>query len=122
MPAFLRIIRFTKMTALLAAIWSISYVVLIVGWQILTFIREGNWPAASVKFVLTFGHDQNVTYTTAATRGIARGDVPGAFDRLLEAPAILPLLCAAALLIAFFLWLSRLENNMRRNEIIRDHK
>jgi hypothetical protein len=53
------------------------------------------------------GH--GVIYETARTRGIAGNQLTDASDGLLQIPAIVPLLFAAVLLIAFYLWLSHIE-------------
>ena len=45
LPASLRLIRFARMTALVADIWTIFCAVLIVGWQMIIFLREGSWHA-----------------------------------------------------------------------------
>ena len=106
--ALLRLIRWAKVTALVAATWTISYVFLIVSWQISNFVRESDWPAVSIKFVLKeLGSNRAAIYETAATRGI--GGSRMSFDKLLELPAIVPLLFVAALLTAFYLWLSHIE-------------
>ena len=112
--ALLRLIRWAKITALVATIWTISYVILIVGWQISGFVRESDWPAMSVKFVLKeLGSSRTAIYETAATRGI--GGSYMSFDKLLELPAIVPLLLVAALLTAFYLWLSHIEKQYPKN-------
>ena len=110
MPAFFRLIRFARMAALIADLWTIAYVFLIVGWQINIFLKEGSWPALSVKSALnTLGRDHHVIYATAQTRGDEANHLSNAVDALLQVPAIVPLLLAAALLTAFYKWLKDVE-------------
>ena len=116
MIAFLRLIRLAKIATLVAAVWTTSYVVLIVGWQASVFLSEGDWPAVSIKFVLNeLAYGRAAIYETAATRGIGGSHLPSAFNELLQLPAIVPLLFAAALLTVFYLWLSQTEKQYSKN-------
>ena len=98
------------MVALIADLWTIAYVFLLVSWQISFFLKEGSWPALSVKSALTtLGRDRHVIYATAQTRGDEGNHLSNAVDALLQVPAIVPLLLAAALLTAFYKWLKDVE-------------
>ncbi len=110
MTAFLRFIRCAKIAALIAGIWTISYVFLIVAWQIVIFLSGGDWPAVPVKFVLNrLKYGRGIIYETASTRGIGGSHLETASNALLQLPAIVPLLFAAVLLAIFYLWLSHTE-------------
>ena len=112
MPAFLRLIRFTRMTALVADLWTILYVVLIVGWQITSLLREGSWPALPLSSVINkLGYERGGIYATASAHEIESSVV----DALLRVPAIVPLLLASALLTAFYLWLASTEKTYSGN-------
>jgi hypothetical protein len=96
LPAFLRLIRFTKITVLIADIWTILYAVSIFGWQMASLLREGNWAAMPLSYVLGYNRGAPV-------------------DAVLRVPAIVPLLFAAALLTAFYLWLTHIEKRYSGN-------
>jgi hypothetical protein len=107
--AFPRLIRFAKVTALVADLWTISYIVLVGGWQTYVFLSAGDWPALPVKSVLEKSTNGRAIYEVAATRGIGGNHSPNPFEALLQLPAIVPLLFAAVLLTIFYLWLSHIE-------------
>ena len=113
MSASLRLIRFARMTALLANVLTIFCAVLIVGWQTIIFLREGNWHALPLSFVLN-SDSRGEVYSTASIAKIERGHLANLADALLQAPVIMPLLLAAALLTAFYLWLSNIERQYPR--------
>ena len=107
MPASLDFIRFARMTALVADIWTMFCAVLIAGWQMIIFLREGRWHALPLSSVFgTLESSRGEVYSTASTDKIERGHVTNLVDVLLQVPVIVPLLLGAALLTAFYLWLS----------------
>ena len=113
---FLRIIRFSKMAALVADIWTLLYAVFIVGWQITFFVRNGDWPALPLASVINKLESSRVaTYATASVGEIQKGQLPNVTDTLLRIPAIVLLLLAAALLTAFYRWLTHIENRYLEN-------
>ena len=109
MPAFLRLIRFTRMTALVADIWTILYAVLIVGWQITSLLREGSWPALPLSSIIN-----KLEYNRGAIDATASAGT-NVVDALLRVPAIVPVLLAAVLLTAFYLWLTDIEKRYSGN-------
>jgi hypothetical protein len=112
LPAFLRLIRFTRMTALVANIWTIFYAVLIVSWQIENFLKARSWPALPLSFVINkLEYEPGAIYATASAHEIESSVV----DALLRVPVIVPLLLASALLTAFYLWLARTEKRYSGN-------
>jgi hypothetical protein len=113
--AFPRLIRFAKITALVADLWTISYVVLIGGWQTYIYLSAGDWPAVPVKSVLEKLKTSREIYEVAATRGIGGGHFPNQFDALLQTPVIVPLLFAGVLLTVFYFWLSHIEKQHLKN-------
>lgn len=116
MTLFHRLIRFAKMTALVADIWTILYAVLIVGWQITSFLREGSWPALPLASVINkLELSGGAIHTTASIGKIQRGQLEYVTDAMRSVPAIVLLLLAAALLTAFYLWLTDMEKRYSRN-------
>ena len=82
--------------------------VLIVGWQVIYWIHDGVWNVWSVSYVFTsLESNRRVTYVTASSDKLDAHQ--GVVDFLLEIPAIVPLLIAAALLLAFYLRLTIIE-------------
>ena len=98
------------MAALVADIWTILYAVLIIGWQIIQLLREGSWPAlplSSIISKLEFNH--GAIYGTASAGEMETSQLANVIDAMLRVPVIVPLLLAAALLTAFYLWLTDIE-------------
>ena len=90
----------------MALAWTSVYATLIVGWQIRGFFATERWPTLPLSYVVyKIGHEQEEVYTTTSS---VKPDV-GMADALLQVPVIAILLFAAALLILFYLWLSRAE-------------
>ena len=120
MPAFLRLIRFTRITALVADIWTIFCAVLIVGWQMIIFFREGSWHALPLSSVFNAPkYSRGEIYSTASIDKIERSHLTNLADALLQVPIIVPLLLGAALLTVFYLWLVDTESRCLGNKIIR---
>ena len=104
------------MTALVADIWTILYAVLIVGWQITSLLREGSWPALPLSSIINkLEFNRGAIYATASTGEIERSQLANVIDAMLRVPAIVPLLLAAALLTAFYLWLTDIEKQYSGN-------
>jgi len=104
------------MTALVADIWTILYAVLIVGWQITSLLREGSWPALPLSSIINkLEFNRGAIYATASADEIERSQLANVIDAMLRVPAIVPLLLAAALLTAFYLWLTDIEKRYSGN-------
>ena len=117
MPS-VRLIRFAKLTVLIADVWTIFCAFLIVGWQIIIFLRGGNWWALPLSLVFnTSGHNQGDIYSTASIDKIVASRVTDFTDVLLQLPIIVPVLLAAASLTWFYLWLSSLEREINTLQI-----
>jgi hypothetical protein len=102
------------MTALVANIWTIFCAVLIVGWQMIVFLREGSWRSLPLSIIFNTAEDgHGEIYATASIDKIERNHLPNFADTLLQIPVIVPLLLGAALLTAFYLWLSDNERRIR---------
>jgi hypothetical protein len=111
----IRLVRFAKLTALIADVLTIFCAVLIVGWQIIVFLKDGSWPALPLSFVFgTPGYNQGEVYSTASISKTGGGWATNFNDVLLQVPIITPLLLAAAFLTAFYLWLSDMERRLAR--------
>ena len=116
LPAFLRLIRFAKVVALVADAWTILCAVLIVGWQIVIFLREGSWSALPLSFVFnTMIYPRDEVYSTASIEKIEPDHLKNLADALLQIPVIVPLLLGAALITAFYSWLSHIEKRYSEN-------
>jgi hypothetical protein len=98
-----RLIRFTKTTALISFLWTLFCAVLLLGWQVAIWFREGIWHSYTVAALVKA--DPEVTYTTSSYTAQTT------IEKLLEIPAIIPLLIVAALLRAFYGWVAALEND-----------
>jgi hypothetical protein len=104
------------MTALVADLWTILYAVLIVGWQITSLLREGSWPALPLSSIINkLEFNRGAIYAIASTGEIERSQLANIIDAVLRVPAIVPLLLAAALLTAFYLWLTDIEKRYSGN-------
>jgi hypothetical protein len=116
LPAFLRLIRFAKVVALVADAWTALCAVLIVGWQIVIFLREGSWPALPLSFVFnTPIYPRDEIYSTASIEKIEPNHLKKLADALLQIPLIVPLLLGTALITVFYLWLSHIEKRYSEN-------
>jgi hypothetical protein len=97
------------MAALVADIWTIFYAVLIVSWQIENFLKAWNWPALPLSSIIN-----KLEYNRGAIDATVSAGT-NVVDALLRVPAIVPVLLAAALLTAFYLWLARTEKRYSGN-------
>jgi hypothetical protein len=113
--SFIRLIRLAKFTALIAHAWTVIYVALIFGWQITTFIRVGVWPALPLSSIVNRGeiHPGEI-FATASVGKVENNDL-SVLDGLLRIPTVVPLLLAALLLGAFYLWLQNTERRYSAN-------
>ena len=104
------------MTALVADIWTIFNAVLIVGWQIIIFLKKGSWPALPLSSVFNkLESDHGAIYATASAGEIKSSQLANVVDAMLRVPTIVPLLVAAVLLTAFYLWLMHTEKRYSGN-------
>ena len=60
-----RLVRFAKLTVLIADVSTIFCAFLIVGWQIIIFLRDGSWWVLPLSLVFS-RHDQGEIYSTAS--------------------------------------------------------
>ena len=99
MPAFQRVVRFARLTALIFAGWTILWAALLAGW----WVWSGDaYPVSSIVQLLS----PDRTYVTASFSGTLKEAL---IDWLLDVPAIVPLLMAAALLVMFYRWLAVID-------------
>ena len=88
-----RLIRFAKLTVLIADVSTFFCAFLIVGWQIIIFLRGGNWWALPLSLVFnTSGHNQGDIYSTASIDNIVARHSTNFTDALLQLPIIVILL------------------------------
>ena len=114
MPS-VRLIRFAKLTVLIADVSTLFSAVLIVGWQIIILLKDGSWTALPLSLV--FNTSKGEIYSTASIDKIGESRVTNFTDVLLQVPIIMPMLLAAAFLTAFYLWLSSLEREISKLQI-----
>ena len=109
MPS-VRFIRFAKITALIADIWTLAYVALVFGWQTFLFFRDGSWQALPLSFVFdTQRYSDGEVDSTGSIDKIRGSQATRFADALLQMPILTLLLLAAAFLSMFYLWLYNTE-------------
>jgi hypothetical protein len=96
------------MAALVANVWTIFYIVLLVGWQLAVFLQRGTWPALPLTAVFT-GPGDTIYSTASIGRVETTSSLTTTADTLLSVPAIVALLLAAVLLTGFYVWLRHTE-------------
>ena len=101
------------MTVLIGVAWTIIDLGLIIGWQVSIFFRDGNWHALPLSSVLKGSGGGSAS--TASIDKIGTDYPTNLGDGLLQVPIIVPLLLGAALLIAFYFWLSNVERRYSKN-------
>jgi hypothetical protein len=107
---FLSLVRIAKLAALIAAAWTVSCAVLLFVWQVKTWPTEGSWPPVRLSAVMQrLGTSRGAIYLPASANDPERTHATGLMSAVCDLPAIFPLLVALALLIAFYLWLERVE-------------
>jgi len=100
------------MTVLLGVAWTIIDLILIVGWQVSIFFRDGNWHALPLSSVLMGSGGRA---STASIDNIGASFPSNFGDALLQVPIIVLLVLGAALLIAVYFWLSNTERRYLEN-------
>jgi hypothetical protein len=91
---------------LVSTVWTILCAVLIVGWQVTSWLQGGIWDPSLSSMIRSLQGNQDITYATASANKPA---TEGITDWFLEIPAIVPLLIASALLLVFYAWLATIE-------------
>jgi hypothetical protein len=96
--------------ALVADIWTIFYVALMIGWQTSVFLKKGSWPTLPLSSIFNeFAINRAAIYVTTSTGEMRQDQLVKMMGAALQIPAILPLVLAAGLLTAFYLWLTHVE-------------
>jgi hypothetical protein len=114
--SFLSLVRIAKSAALIAAAWTICCAVLLFVWQVKTWKTEGSWPPVRLSTVMQkLGISHGVIYLPAGANDPERTHAPGLMSAVSDVPAIFPLLVALVLLIAFYLWLERVERRYAKD-------
>jgi hypothetical protein len=111
-----RLVRFAKLTVLIADVSTIFCAFLIVGWQIAIFLRDGSWRVLSLSLVFS-RHDQGEIYSTASIDKIVASQSTIFTNAFLQLPIIMVLLLASGVLTAFYLWISHLEKELTKTQI-----
>lgn len=114
----IRLVRFAKLTVLIADISTIFSAFLVGGWQIIIFLKDGSWRALPVSLVFkTSDYNQGEIYSTASIDKIVAGQSTIFTNTLLRLPIFLTLLLAAAALTAFYSWISGIEKDLTKTQI-----
>src|SRR5262245_41049958 len=104
-----RLLKFARATALLSAAWTILIAVLLVGRQVSSWFQTGDWEEYPLSWAINdLKRTQDSTYTTASANGDAT-ELTTAQEMLgwlLDIPAVVPLLVAAALLLVLYVRLA----------------
>jgi hypothetical protein len=111
-----RLVRFAKLTVLIADVSTIFCAFLIVGWQITIFLRDGSWRVLPLSLV--FGrHDQAEIYSTASIGKIVASQSTIFTNAFLQLPITMALFLAAVTLTVFYSWISHLEKELTKTQI-----
>jgi len=103
---------------LIADVSTIFCALLIVGWQIIIFLRGGNWRALPLSLVFNMSeHNQGEIYSTASIDKTVAVHSTNLSNALLQLPIIVILLFGAAALTAFYSWISRVEKELTKTQI-----
>jgi hypothetical protein len=106
-----RLLNLAKLTTMLSGALTILCAMLLVGWQVMDWIKVGIWnpyPLSSV--VESVKGNRNATYVTASVDTSTVATIKrAAVEWLLGAPTIVPLLVVIALHLALYLYLAALE-------------
>jgi len=107
---FLCLIRIAKKAALAAAAWTTCCALLLLGWQTKTWLAEEIWPTVQLSTIVqNLGIGGGAIYLPASVDEFEESGLTGAISGV---PAIVPLLVALAMLIAFYLWLRHAERSL----------
>jgi hypothetical protein len=113
---FLTLVRIAKLATLITAAWTVSCAVLLFVWQVKTWPAEGSWPPVRLSAVMQkLGTSRGAIYLPASASDPERTYATGLLSAVSDVPAIFPLLVALALLIAFYLWLERVERQRAKD-------
>jgi hypothetical protein len=85
---------------------------IILCWQLVTFLKTGKWMTIAVADVLELAHisvPRSYIVSSATPREPRWFDAQSIIDWWLDAPAILPLLIAGALLALLYMWLAAIR-------------
>jgi hypothetical protein len=116
--AFQRVVKVAKITALLSAVWTILCAMMIVGFQVIFWLRNDVWDTYRISSVIkSLEGDRTITYVTASSD---KFEAEWTINRviaewLLGVPAIVPLLIVAALQVAFCLRLAAIDKDASTN-------
>ena len=104
-----RLVRVTKTLSTGAAALTLSFVVVLFGFQTLTWMTEGSWPDRSLSWLVTNLRFQDPVFTTAS-------EAPPSHELaqfFWNVPTTALLLLVAALFGLFYLWLTHLEASLQ---------
>jgi hypothetical protein len=106
---FLRLARLAKATTLMAVVYTACCMLALLGWEALTFVTAGTLPALPLSTVMEIlGMGQGTIYVPASDDETVQRSAT-LISSISNLPAAVLLLIALASLIAFYLWLARIE-------------
>jgi hypothetical protein len=110
------LVRIAKVTALLAAAWTLLCALLIVGWQAISWLQSGIWSRYPLSSAIEgLGGGQRARYLTASSDPLDNrllnvkkqwANIQAMIDWVLDLPTIVPLLIASVLLLALYVRLA----------------
>jgi hypothetical protein len=104
----LGLIQFARLATLVTVAWTMLFGAALVWWQARTWAAEGYWPSVRISTIIEqLRLSEGATYLPASVDGPARAEPPGFMTVIAEAPVIVAVLVAIALLLTFYLWLGR---------------
>jgi hypothetical protein len=109
-----RLLRFAKATTLFSAAWTIMCAVFLTVGQIALWLKNGVWDSYPISSVINrLKTDQAPPYLLASSDKLDAELInnPELANWLLRIPAIVPLLIASALLLAFYLLIRVIEKD-----------
>jgi hypothetical protein len=113
---FLGLIRIAQKVALAAAAWTTCCALLLLGWQTKTWLAGEIWPTVQLSTVAqNLGIGQGAIYRPASFDEFEESSALSLMGAISGVPAIVPLLVALVLLIAFYLWLGDAERSFAKD-------
>lgn len=110
-----RLVRFTRIVVLIAAIWTGGCAVGLIAVQVISWLRSSEWDSYPLSSVLISPHKSSYSVASWSKLDTDQVDFNSIIDWLLGIPAIVPLAIAFAALIAFWTHLLKIERTSARD-------
>jgi len=106
-----RLVRFTKITVLIAATWTSGCAAVLVAAQVIIWLQNDMWDAYPISSFVISQHEINYTVASSSKLNTDRINANQILDWILGVPAMLPLLIAIVAPIGFCVRLSRIDQS-----------